>query len=110
MATSEDECREYFARRVAARLAENENTEALREHLVELDTTGFNLGGLVEQIPNPPAAKDWEIGEAFAEVALADRHETMFPWPTGLNKCTATAIACDKYRALLRYSGTRGYQ
>jgi hypothetical protein len=89
--TSEAECREYFARRVAARLAENDNTEALREHLVELDATGFSLGALADQIANPPAARDWEIGEALAEVALRDGHEAMFPWPTGSDKRTPKA-------------------
>lgn len=91
IAASEDECREYFARRVAARLAESNNTEVLSQHLIELETTGFNLGGLAEQIANPPAVKDWEIGEAFAEAVLADEHESMFPWPPGFDKRTPKA-------------------
>jgi hypothetical protein len=91
IAPSEAECREYFARRVAARLAENDNTEVLREHLVELDATGFSLGALTEQIANRPAAKDWEIDEAFAEVALSDGHKVLFPWPTGFDKRTPKA-------------------
>lgn len=91
VAASETECRKYFADRVAARLAESDNTEALSQHLIELETTGFDLGGLASQIASPPTAKDWEIGEAFAEVVLQDRHEAMFPWPTGFDKRTAKA-------------------
>jgi hypothetical protein len=88
LAPSEAECREYFALRVSARLAESDNTEALRENLVELESTGFNVIALREQISHPPSPKDWEIGEAFAEVALADGHEAVFPWPTGFDKRT----------------------
>lgn len=91
VATSEAECRKYFADRVAARLAESDNTEALSQHLIELETTGFDLGGLASQIATPPTTKDWEIGEIFAEVILEDRHEALFPWPTGFDKRAAKA-------------------
>jgi hypothetical protein len=73
-------------RRVSAKLAESDGTEELRQHLIELETTGFDLGGLLGQVENSPRAKDWEIGEAFAEIALEDGHEAMFPWPTGFDK------------------------
>ncbi len=85
-AVSEAECRQYFVRRVSAKLAESDGAEELRQHLIELKTTGFDLGGLLDQIEDSPRAKDWEIGEAFAEVALEDRYEAMFPWPTGFDK------------------------
>lgn len=91
IAAFEEECRQYFARRVSAKLAESDGTEELRQHLIELETTGFNLGGLTEQIEAAPQAKDWEIGEAFAVVALEDEHEAMFPWPTGFDKRTLKA-------------------
>jgi hypothetical protein len=86
IAASEEECRQYFVRRVSAKLAESDGTEELRQHLIELETTGFDLDGLLGQIENSPRAKDWEIGEAFAEIALEDGHEAMFPWPTGFDK------------------------
>ncbi|MDQ7788466.1 MAG: hypothetical protein RDU41_00245, partial [Clostridia bacterium] len=82
IAASEEECRQYFVRRVSAKIAESDGAEELRQHLIELETTGFDLGGLVGQIEASPRAKDWEIGEAFAEIALEDRDEAMFPWPT----------------------------
>ena len=91
IAPSEGECRQYFARRVSAKLAETDGAEELRQHLIELETTGFDLGGLAAQIQNSPQAKDWEIGEAFAEVALEDGHEAMFPWATGFDKRTSKA-------------------
>lgn len=91
IAHSEEECREYFTRRVSAKLAESSGTEELREHLIELESTGFNLANLSAQIVDAPRAKDWEIGEAFAEITLEDQHEGMFPWPTGFDKRTSKA-------------------
>lgn len=85
-AASEDACRRYFERRVSAKLAESDGAEQLRQHLIELETTGFDLRGLLGQIESSPRAKGWEIGEAFAETALEDGHEAMFPWATGLDK------------------------
>jgi len=91
IAPSEKECREYFVRRVSAKLAEADGTEELRQHLIELETTGFDLSGLLKQVESSPRAKDWEIGEAFAEIVLEDGHEAMFPWPTGFDKRTRKA-------------------
>lgn len=91
IAASEEECRQYFIRRVSAKIAESDGAEELRQHLIELETTGFDLGGLVGQIESSPRAKDWEVAEAFAEIALEDRDEAMFPWPTGYDKRTRKA-------------------
>lgn len=91
IAPSEEACRDYFSRRVSAKLAESDGTEELRHHLIELETTGFDLNGLEEQIVASPKAKDWEIGEAFAEVALEDGHDAKFPWPTGYDKRASKA-------------------
>ena len=91
VATSEEACREYFQRRVSAKLAESDGAEELRQHLIELETTGFDLSVLLGQVESSPRAKDWEIGEAFAEIALEDGHEAMFPWPTGFDKRTRKA-------------------
>lgn len=91
IAASEEECRQYFVHRVSAKLAESDGVEELRQHLIELETTGFDLGGLAEQVEDLPQAKDWEIGEAFSEIALEDGHEAMFPWPTGYDKRTRKA-------------------
>jgi len=88
---SEEECRQYFVDRVSAKLTESDGTEELRQHLVELETTGFDLSELLGQLESSPRAKDWEIGEAFAEIVLEDNHEAMFPWPTGFDKRTRRA-------------------
>lgn len=91
LAASEVACRRYFRERVSAKLAESDGAEELRSHLVELGTTGFDLGELAQQVESSPRVKDWEIGEAFAEVVLQDEHEAMFPWPTGFDKRTPKA-------------------
>lgn len=72
-------------------MAESDGTEELRNHLIELGTTGFDLAALAGQVEASPCAKDWEIGEAFAEVVLEDEHQAMFPWPTALDKRTPKA-------------------
>jgi hypothetical protein len=91
IAASEEECHQFFIDRVTAKLAESDGKEELRQHLIELETTGFDLNGLSSQLTESPATKDWEIGEAFAEIALEDRHEAMFPWPTNFDKRTPNA-------------------
>lgn len=105
---SEDECRQYFTSRVLAKLEESDATEELRQHLIESETTGFNLDGLVEQTGSSPQAKDWEIGEAFAQIVLEDHHEAMFPWPTGFDKRTRKAsLPGPDLVGLQRYAATR---
>ena len=91
IATSEEECRQYFVRRVSTKLAESDGAEELRQHLIELESTGFDLGGLLGQVKDSPLAKDWEIGEAFAEIGLEDGHEAKFPRATGFDKRTRKA-------------------
>ena len=91
VAETEEKCRQFFVNQVSARLAQSDGLEVLRQHLIEMETTGFDLRGLLGQLENSPRAKDWEIGEAFAEVALEETHEAMFPWATGLDKRTPKA-------------------
>lgn len=86
LAASEAACRRYFRERVAGKVAESDGTEELRSHLIELGATGFDLSALAEQVEASPRAKDWEVGEAFAEVVLEDEHGALFPWPTAFDK------------------------
>lgn len=88
---SEAACKTYFTTRVKAKIQEADATELLRECLVEMADTGFNTVALQLQIQNPPRAKDWEIGEAFAEAMLEDRFEASFPWQTSWDKRTPKA-------------------
>ena len=83
---STKECRKFLSTRVSAKLVEADGSEELRQHLIEMEPTGFKLQGLAGQLDSSPRAKDWEIGEAIAEAILEDEHEAMFPWPTGFDK------------------------
>jgi len=88
---SEDACKQFFAERVRAKLRESDGAALLEEQLVELGDTGFDISSLRMQVVAPPAQKDWEVGEAFAEAALEDHHEAKFPWQTALDKRTPRA-------------------
>jgi hypothetical protein len=88
IASSEEECQQFFIDRVSAKLTESDGTEELKKHLIEMEATGFDLQGLLQEAETSPRAKDWEIGEAFAEIVLEDNYEAMFPWPTGFDKRT----------------------
>ena len=108
IAASEEECRQFFVDRVSAKLAESDGAEELRQHLIEMETTGFDLRGLLGQIEASPRAKDWEIGEAFAEFALEDEHEAMFPWPTGFDKrATKASLPGPDLVGLQRHASPR---
>jgi hypothetical protein len=86
VAAFEDECRNYFNTRVTAKLSAGDGAEELKSHLIEMESTGFDVQGLRAQIMDSPKVKGWEIGEAFAEVTLEDEHDAMFPWQTGFDK------------------------
>jgi hypothetical protein len=87
----QEDCRAYFRNRVAAKLRDSDGSALLQEYVLELGDTGFDTGGLSRQVTPSPRAKDWEIGEAFAEAMLEDHHEGSFPWPTALDKRTPKA-------------------
>jgi hypothetical protein len=79
---SENSCRDYFKNRVRDRLMQCDATAVLSEYLSRIPATGFTLDNLVEQIQPTRSPRDWEVGEAFAEVILEDLHNCRFPWPT----------------------------
>ncbi|MDR1915848.1 MAG: hypothetical protein LBQ58_04650 [Synergistaceae bacterium] len=84
-------CRMYFSSRVSSKIAESDGTEHLKAHLTEMLNTGFDTSTLLLQVSESPQIKDWEVGEAFAEVVLEDEHEVMFPWETGWDKRSSKA-------------------
>ena len=86
LAAEEETCRAYLVKRVMPRLIESDASEVLKQHIMELSSTGFSCDNLLDQIQPSPKAKDWEIGEAFAATVLEDEHEAMFPWPTAFDK------------------------
>jgi hypothetical protein len=75
-------CREYFGKRVAGRLKEGNGSEFLRKYLDKMPDTGFSLTHLRIEAAQDKPARDWEIGEAFAESMLEDYFDCLFPWPT----------------------------
>jgi hypothetical protein len=87
----QEDCRAYFRSRVAAKLRDSDGSALLQEYILELGDTGFDTTRLDEQVTQSPRAKDWEIGEAFAEAVLEDHHDASFPWPTALDKRTPRA-------------------
>lgn len=62
-----------------------------RAGLISDDWPGFDTSSLQAQVQNPPMAKDWEIGEAFAEVMLEDKFDASFPWRPSWDKRTPRA-------------------
>jgi hypothetical protein len=87
----EADCRSYLAARVKAKLLDSDPAALLHDYIVELADTGFDTSSLQSQASSPPRPKDWEVGEAFAEVMLEDRFEASFPWPTAWDKRTPKA-------------------
>lgn len=83
---SEDDCRSYFAERVSSKIAESDGADQLKAYITDMARTGFDTEGLLSQVKISPQAKDWEVGEAFAESVLEDKHEAVFPWETGWDK------------------------
>ena len=83
---SEADCKDYFASRVKSKIQQSDTTVLLEEYLVEMTDTGFDTSALQAQVQSPPRAKDWEVGEAFAQVMLEDRFDASFPWPTSWDK------------------------
>lgn len=88
---AEADCEAYFVNRVTKKLQDSDTTALLQEYLVEMADTGFDTTMLQAQVQSPPRAKDWEIGEAFAQVMLEDRFDASFPWPTSWDKRTPKA-------------------
>jgi len=89
--SSESDCSHYLKTRVKAKIEQANSTSLLQEYLVEMADTGFNTDVLRMQVDNPPLPKDWEVGEAFAEVMLEDKFDVSFPWPTAWDKRTPNA-------------------
>ncbi|MGO0305253.1 hypothetical protein ACTL6P_01375 [Endozoicomonas acroporae] len=55
----------------------------IREMLSSITTTGFATDGLEVMLTNESNIPDWLVGEALAEVFVAEHGDCEFPWPTG---------------------------
>jgi hypothetical protein len=54
----------------------------LRGYIARMPDTGFSLTHLQAEAIRERLPRDWEVGEAFAEAALEDHFDCLFPWPT----------------------------
>ncbi|MTI15553.1 hypothetical protein [Sansalvadorimonas verongulae] len=55
----------------------------IREMLGSIATTGFETEGLEVMLTDESNIPDWLVGEALAEVFVAEVSNCKFPWPTG---------------------------
>lgn len=88
--TDDDRCRAFLAGPVANRLDDDHTFEA---DMRALASTDMDPAFLKEFLAATPAARAWEIGEAFAETALAqDAHrEVIWPWNDARDRKTPRA-------------------
>ncbi len=78
--SDENSCRDYFGTRIRKRLKESDAGKILQEYLERMPETGFDKTRLVEEVQQPREPRDWEIGEAIAEVIMEDHQDCRFPW------------------------------
>jgi len=72
---------------VAARLADSEGGDELRDHLRGLSLTGMGHQALEEVLAaDVPEERDWAAGEALAEAVLEEHHDVVLPWNTERDK------------------------
>lgn len=88
--TGKDECAKWLSNAVKERLKDPTPTLKLREIIQGLESTGFAHSAIQEE-EKQVKVKDWEIGEAVAEVFLMENHECHFPWPTRWDRRTPEA-------------------
>ncbi len=78
---------EFLRGPVAARLNDDEGSQALTEHLQGLSLTGMGKEALQEVLSaEVPETRDWAAGEALAEAVLEAEHEVVLPWNTERDK------------------------
>lgn len=77
--------KECLSNEVFESLVDIETTDALKETLQALTSTGFNSDQLLADIqalesPEPQDLRTWRIGEAFSEVILENHFSCRFHW------------------------------
>lgn len=84
--------RAYFGGPVRERLLDSEEAGRFAADLTNLATTGVAIE-TVEAVltASGPERQPWEVGEALAEVLLADHWGTVLPWNTERDKRTPRA-------------------
>lgn len=83
----------FLATAVADRARDAEGQESLEEELRALATTGMSSAFLSSFLADVSGEKNWEIGEAFAEVVLAadTNREVLWPWNESRDRRTPQA-------------------
>ena len=82
-----DQLDEFLKGPVAARLNDDEGSEALSEHLRGLSLTGMGQEALKAVLAaEVPEVRDWAAGEALAEAVLEAQHDVVLPWNTERDK------------------------
>ena len=71
---------------VATVLFDDEGRASIESMLVDLKETDFEQDGLRRIPSDSDPFKNWQVGEAIAEVYLTDHRSCYFPWPVGRDK------------------------
>lgn len=80
----EDRFRSYMARRVKARVEDDEARDPFAAELRGMATTGMTTEFVENLLRAVPEDKSWAIGEALAECLLADDETREICWPWNL--------------------------
>lgn len=68
--------------RIAMLLFDDEGRSGIEELIIPgEEETGFATEALKRILSDPEVVEDWRVGEAIAEVYLADHRDCVFPWP-----------------------------
>jgi hypothetical protein len=84
--------RAYLSGPVRERLRDTEDLEQFGDELQGLATTGLEIAKVEAVLAGQDREfKGWEVGEAAAEVLLADYHSAVWPWNKERDKLTPKA-------------------
>lgn len=84
--------RQFLTTEVAGRVHDEEGSSEFTAHLQSLVTTGFQQESLKALLDAAPMEeRDWAIGEALAEVHLANEYGIDWPWNSERDKRTPLA-------------------
>jgi hypothetical protein len=82
LAFTEPEMKAALRHHVGSILFDDVGQADIAQALNEVTTTEFEVAQLREILNQPPALKDWQVGEALAEAWLTDHRACDFPWPS----------------------------
>jgi len=77
-----EELNKAFDERIAMLLFDDEGKSGIEDLIIPgEEETGFATEALKRILSDPEVVEDWRVGEAIAEVYLADHRDCVFPWP-----------------------------